>query len=155
MFTFPLPLMGPAMVSLETLRADPTLVLKKFPLAKAITQVVAGEYLIETYPLAITSRIPSPKFIVVKMEVTPTQIVFAAPSDKSAYPRFDGWLEGSMEAINDDIAKMSITIQLQTPFSLGIPDAVMKNAVLVLSAQLANQFNANLVNVAFANTVPA
>lgn len=54
MFTFPLPLQGLLNVPIESFTADPLLVLKKFPLVKAITQVVPGEYLIETYPLAIT-----------------------------------------------------------------------------------------------------
>lgn len=154
MFTFPLPLQGLLNVPIESFTADPLLVLKKFPLVKAITQVVPGEYLIETYPLAITNRLSVPKFIVVSVTVDGEKLVFSPPADQDVYPRFDGWVEGHIEGFTETISKMDVVIQLQTAVSFGVPDAMMLNAIQILSAELANRFHANLRNEAFTNTLP-
>lgn len=154
MFTFPLPLLGPLNAPIESFTSDPLLVLKKFPLVKTITQVVPGEYLIETHPVAITNRLAAPKFIVVSVEVVDEQLVFNPPADQSIYPRFDGWVEGHIETINELHSKMELAIQLQTAVHLGVPDALMLNAIQVLSADLANRFRANMRDEAFANTLP-
>lgn len=153
MFTFSLPILGPLAVSISQLRDDPMMTLRKFPLTKSITQVVPGEFLIVTEPLALTNRISLPKQIVAAFEVSETGLIFRAPADISVYEKVDGWVEGQIESITDDISKMEMSIVMQTTYPLGVADSLMQNAIICLSAQLANRFNANMRDEDFANTI--
>lgn len=153
MFTLSLPLLGSLSVPMEALLADPTLILKKFPEVKRITQVVPGEYLVETNPMAITNIIKIPKRIVVAITTTEDSLVFNAPANKEAYPILDGWLEGQLVAAPGGVT-MEMVLKLQSPSPVVANNAVAKNAVGILTTTLMSGFRLNIQNPTFFNDLP-
>lgn len=142
-------------IPFDMLKADPLLVLKKFPQVESITPVSPNMYFIVTKPLKLTGSIWVRRRWMVNVSTTADRLVWLPDDDGIPDQGSDGWIEGYAESAGPGKTYVKLDM-IQSHRMLNLMTiSLFKSNINRLANETVKEFEANFNDPFYWNDVPA
>lgn len=142
-------------VPFESLKADPLLVLKKFPQVESIRAVSPTMYFLETKPLKLTPTIWVRRRWMVNVSSTPDRVIWLPDDDGIPDQGSDGWIEGYVESAGQGKSYVCLDMIQSHRMLNFMTISLFKKNIDRLALETVKEFEANFNNPLYWNDVPA
>lgn len=141
-------------VHFETLKADPTLILKKFPQVESIAAVSPTMYFITTKPLKLTHSIWVRRRWAVNIATTEDRVVWLPDDDGIPDQGSDGWIEGYVESAGPGKSYVCLNMIQSHRLLNFMTISLFKNNIDRLARETVKEFEQNFNDQSYWNDVP-